>query len=47
MAMRSEARVEAEVEEEESFGPQPLNRLEVYKHVTVNDEHILRHIYCM
>jgi hypothetical protein len=28
MAMRSEARVEAEVEEE-SFGPQPLSRLEV------------------
>uniref|UniRef100_A0A672GDL0 RAD51 recombinase n=1 Tax=Salarias fasciatus TaxID=181472 RepID=A0A672GDL0_SALFA len=28
MAMRSEARVEAEVEEEENFGPQPLSRLE-------------------
>ncbi|KAM7394939.1 hypothetical protein PAMA_006602 [Pampus argenteus] len=28
MAMRSEARVEAEVEEEENFGPQPLCRLE-------------------
>lgn len=28
MAMRSEARAEAEVEEE-SFGPQPLSRLEV------------------
>ncbi|TNN38330.1 DNA repair protein RAD51 A [Liparis tanakae] len=28
MAMRSEARVEAEAEEEESFGPQPLSRLE-------------------
>ncbi|KAM6954743.1 DNA repair protein RAD51 homolog 1 [Aplochiton taeniatus] len=28
MAIRSEARVEAEVEEEESFGPQPLSRLE-------------------
>lgn len=29
MAMRSEARVEAEAEEEEHFGPQPLSRLEV------------------
>lgn len=29
MAMRSETRVEAEVEEEENFGPQPLSRLEV------------------
>ncbi|KAL7389120.1 hypothetical protein ABVT39_026772 [Epinephelus coioides] len=28
MAMRSEARVETEVEEEENFGPQPLSRLE-------------------
>lgn len=32
MAMRSEARVEAEVEEEENFGPQPLCRLEVCNH---------------
>lgn len=29
MAMRSESRVEAEVEEEENYGPQPLCRLEV------------------
>lgn len=30
MAMAAEARMQAEVEEEENFGPQPLSRLEVW-----------------